>query len=179
MQGRLCKLELGLFIAKYWIEVLFGLICAAIAWVARHYVKLIKSERKNHENEIIQTMKDGLKEHAKQMEEDMVECSHNLLSIVEQDRKDRIEADKHIEESIDKMQDGMLSIQGRNFKNDCHKLLKADHVIDLKEYEQLLADHIAYNKLGGNHEGDALFSMVEAKYKNTIGTKEHTNGILE
>jgi hypothetical protein len=32
-----------------------------------------------------------------------------------------------------------------------------------------LADHIVYNKLGGNHEGDALFSMVEAKYKNTIG----------
>jgi len=46
-------LELGLFIAKYWIEVLFGLVCAAVAWVARHYVQLIKKERKNHENEII------------------------------------------------------------------------------------------------------------------------------
>jgi len=30
------------FIAKYWIEVGFGLICGAIAWVARHYVKLLK-----------------------------------------------------------------------------------------------------------------------------------------
>lgn len=114
-------------------------------------------------------MKDGLKEHAKQMEEDMVECSHNLLSIVEQDRKDRIEADKRIEESIDKMQDGMLSIQGRNFKNDCHKLLKPDHTIYVKEYEQILSDHIVYNKLGGNHEGDELFAMVKAKYQNTIG----------
>ena len=115
-------------------------------------------------------MKDGLKEHAKQMEKDMEDCSANLLSIVKKDREDRIEADKRIEASIDKMQDGMLSIQGRNFKNDCHKLLKPDHVIYVKEYEQLLADHIVYNKLGGNHEGDALFAMVEAKYKNTIGT---------
>ena len=100
----------------------------------------------------------------------MEDCSANLLSIVKKDREDRIEADKRIEASIDKMQDGMLSIQGRNFKNDCHKLLKPDHVIYVKEYEQLLADHIVYNKLGGNHEGDALFAMVEAKYKNTIGT---------
>jgi len=48
-------------------------------------------------------------------------------------------------------------------------LLKPDHVINYKEYEQLVADHVVYNQLGGNHEGDALFSMVEAKYKNTIG----------
>jgi len=26
------------FIAKYWIEVFFGLICGTIAWLARHYV---------------------------------------------------------------------------------------------------------------------------------------------
>ena len=118
-------------------------------------------------------MKNGLQEHAKQMEKDMKECSENLLSIVAKDREDRIEADQRIEASIDKMQDGMLAIQGRNFKNDCHKLLKPDHVIYVKEYEQLLADHIVYNKLGGNHEGDALFAMVEAKYKNTIGTAKN------
>ena len=117
-------------------------------------------------------MKDGLKEHAQQMERDMTECSKNLLNIVEKDREDRIEADKRIEDSIDKMQDGMLAIQGRNFKNDCHKLLEPGHEIFYKEYEQLLADHVVYNKLGGNHEGDELFAMVKAKYQNTIGKKE-------
>ena len=114
-------------------------------------------------------MKDGLKEHAQQMEKDMTECSQNLLKIVEKDRDERIEADERIEGTLTNMQDGMLAIQGRNFKNDCHKLLKPDHVIFYKEYEQLVADHAVYNKLGGNHEGDELFEMVKAKYKNTIG----------
>ena len=99
----MCQSELVAFTAKYRLKVSFGLVCAAIAWVARHYVRLIKSERQNHENAIIQTMKDGLKEHAKQMEKDMEDCSANLLSIVKKDREDRIEADKRIEASIDKM----------------------------------------------------------------------------
>ena len=114
-------------------------------------------------------MKDGLKDHAEKMEKDMAQCSANLLKIVEKDRNDRIEADKRMENKLNNMENGMLAIQGRNFKNDCHKLLKPDHVINYKEYEQLVADHVVYNQLGGNHEGDALFSMVEAKYKNTIG----------
>ena len=121
-------------------------------------------------------MKDGLKEHAEQMEKDMTECSQNLLKIVENDRHERIEADERIEGAITNMQDGMLAIQGRNFKNDCHKLLKPDHVIFYKEYEQLVSDHTVYNKLGGNHEGDELFEMVKAKYKNTIGKQ---NGFTE
>lgn len=100
------------------------------------------------------------------------------MDIVKEQNEALRKSDELIHEEIDSLRGGMLSIQGRNFKNDCHKLLKADHIIDLKEYESLLADHIAYNKLGGNHEGDALFAMVEAKYKNTIGTKEHTEEFL-
>lgn len=114
-------------------------------------------------------MKDGLDEHKRQMQQDMAACSTGLMKIVEDKNKELLEADLKLHNEIDNVRDGMLSMQGRNFKNDCHKLLKKDHIIDVKEYEQLLNDHIIYNKLGGNHEGDALFSMVEAKYKNTIG----------
>lgn len=119
-------------------------------------------------------MKEGLEEHKQQIKYDMNTCSSEMMRTLKEQTETLKATDEAIHEEIDSLRGGMLSIQGRNFKNDCHKLLKADHVIDLKEYEQLLADHIAYNKLGGNHEGDALFSMVEAKYKNTIGTKEHT-----
>lgn len=115
-------------------------------------------------------MKTELKEHSKQMEQNMAECSANLLHIVETDRDDRIKADEKIERSIEVVQNGVLSMQGRNFKNDCKKLLDTNHTITLQEYEALLQDHTIYNSLGGNHEGDALFSMVEAKYKNTVGT---------
>ena len=157
------------FIAKYWIEVGFSLICGTAAWIARHYIQLLKKQRKDHEDEIIKTMEKGLTEHKAQMREDMASCSAGLMKIVEEKNQELLQADQALHREIDGVRDGMLSIQGRNFKNDCHKLLKKDHVIDVKEYEQILADHIVYNKLGGNHEGDALFSMVEAKYRNTIG----------
>lgn len=114
-------------------------------------------------------MEEGLSKHQEQMKNDMAACSAGLMQIVEEKNKELLAADQVLHEEIDGLKDGMLSMQGRNFKNDCHKLLKKDHIIDVKEYEQLLADHIVYNKLGGNHEGDALFAMVEAKYRNTIG----------
>ena len=59
---------------------------------------------------------------------------------------------------------GMLSVQGRNFKSDCRALLADEHVISLMEYENITADHETYNSLGGNHEGDALYDLVNAKY---------------
>ena len=123
-------------------------------------------------------MKDGLKDQKDQIAKDMNACSTEMMKVLREQTENLKKTDEAIHTEIDSLRSGMLSIQGRNFKNDCHKLLKADHTIDLKEYEQLLADHIAYNKLGGNHEGDALFAMVEAKYKNTIGTKDHTDSIL-
>ena len=167
------------FIAKYWIEVGFGLICGTVAWVARHYIQLLKKQRADHENEIIKTMEKGLNEHKQQMREDMTACSAGLMKIVEEKNQELLEADSLLHEEIDGLRDGMLSMQGRNFKNDCHKLLKKDHIIDVKEYEQILADHIVYNKLGGNHEGDALFSMVEAKYRNTIGIMADGETMIE
>lgn len=145
-----------------------------MAWVARHYVQLIRKSRKDHEHDIIKTMEDGLAKHAEQMQNDMAACSTGLMEIVQRQNQELLEADEKLHQEIDGVRDGMLSIQGRNFKNDCHKLLKKDHIIDVKEYEQLLADHVVYNKLGGNHEGDALFSMVEAKYRNTIGITADT-----
>ena len=114
-------------------------------------------------------MEKSLKDNNEQFKSDMASCSAGLMKVV----SDQTEALKHtdelIHEEIDGLRDGMLSMQGRNFKNDCHKLLQEGHVITALEYEQALADHIVYNKLGGNHEGDALFAMIETKYKNTIG----------
>ena len=126
-----------------------------------------------HENEMVSAVEKKLDEHKEAMQEQMQECSENLLKIVETKNIELLEADKKINEEIDSLKDGMLSIQGRDFKNECHRLLKQDHAIDVKEYEALLVDHIVYNKLGGNHEGDSLFHMVEAKYRNTIGLKEN------
>jgi len=61
---------------------------------------------------------------------------------------------------------GLLSMQGKEFKAECRKLLDENHQITLDEWEELDADHEAYNGLGGNHRGDQLFEMVKKKAEN-------------
>ncbi len=70
----------------------------------------------------------------------------------------------NLKEKIDTLQDGILSIQGRDFKADCRSLLQPDHEITLDEYEQIIEEHEVYNNLGGNHKGDELFDLVTHKF---------------
>lgn len=63
---------------------------------------------------------------------------------------------------------GLLSIQGDKFKKQCRFLLRHDHIITLEEYEQCIADHDAYNGLGGNHSGDLLFDSVVEKFESHV-----------
>lgn len=63
---------------------------------------------------------------------------------------------------------GILSIQGRTFKEDCRKLLDPNHIISLNEFETITMDHNVYNSLGGNHEGDGLYDLVQTKYNNGL-----------
>ena len=58
---------------------------------------------------------------------------------------------------------GLLSVQGRQFKADCKRLLDSNHKLTIDEYQQINEDHEAYHALGGNHNGDALFDLVRKK----------------
>ena len=58
---------------------------------------------------------------------------------------------------------GLLSVQGRQFKSDCKRLLAEGHTITFDEFQQINEDHQAYHDLGGNHNGDALFELVKKK----------------
>lgn len=102
------------------------------------------------------------------MKEQMDACYNRLLAVVNERDEKLATEDEVIHNEIDAIRSGMLSIQGRAFKAECRRLLEEDHIITLNEYEALLAEHIVYNGLGGNHEGDGLFSMVETKYQNSI-----------
>ena len=70
---------------------------------------------------------------------------------------------------------GLLSIQGDKFKRQCRRLLREDHAILLEEYEQCIADHDAYNGLGGNHGGDLLFDSVVEKFEASVQNKKKGN----
>lgn len=61
--------------------------------------------------------------------------------------------------------EGILSIQGRQFKEECRALLENDHEITLKEFEHITNEHRIYNALHGNHDGDDLYNLVEIKYR--------------
>ncbi len=102
------------------------------------------------------------------MKEQMGECYNNLLKVVKESEERSLAEDKVIHTEIDIIKSGLLSLEGRTFKEDCRKLLQEDHRITLAEFEAVSAEHIVYNNLGGNHEGDGLFSMVVAKYQNNL-----------
>lgn len=102
------------------------------------------------------------------MKEQMTECYSNLINVVNESNEKSMAEDVKIHAEIDAIKGGMLSVQGRAFKSECRRLLEDSHTITLNEYESILQEHITYNNLGGNHEGDGLFSMVQAKYKNQL-----------
>lgn len=197
------------FIAKYWLEALFTLILGGLTFVVKHYLKLIKESQKQHEQELINNVNqkfderfverdeqikselkdfdDRLDNQKIEMQQQMASCYANLLSVVNQRDDNLLDADKGIHEDIKNLanefmsvKEGMLAVQGRAFKEECHRLLDPTHEITLIEYENILKDHETYHNLGGNHEGDALFSMVESKYKHSLVAYEsHQFGTIK
>ena len=113
------------------------------------------------------------------MKTQMKECYNNLIDVVRESEERSMEEDKKIHKEIDIIKDGMLSVEGRAFRNECRKLLEEDHIITFNEYEAILSEHVTYNNLGGNHEGDGLFSMVQAKYQNQQIKAMENNSVNE
>jgi len=72
------------------------------------------------------------------------------------------ELDK-INTEVDTIESGILSIQGKQFRELCEELLTQDY-ITVEEYEDFEAEYDIYKSLGGNHKGDALHARVVAKY---------------
>lgn len=108
------------------------------------------------------------------MQKQMSECYSNLIEVVKESDEKSMEEDRVIHHEIDIIKDGMLSVEGRAFRNECKRLLEEDHIITLNEYLAVVNEHGIYNNLGGNHEGDLLFSAVKAKYEKSLKTASAT-----
>lgn len=135
------------WILKYWLQVLFGLICAGVAL----FWKRIKAWRATYKAKETEELKNSI---VKDLVAKFEECST---------RSDA--NDKAIQEQLDLVKAGLLSVQGAAFKQRCRELLKEDHFITLEEFELLTKDHQAYNGLGGNHIGDSMFTAVGHKFE--------------
>lgn len=95
----------------------------------------------------------------------MNECYKNLTNIIERQGEELKKVDIDINNKIAQMKHDVLDIEGAYFRNECRDLLREDHIITEREFNAITIQHTAYNSLGGNHEGDALYEMVQEKHK--------------
>ena len=176
---------IGSIVLKYWVELILGLIVAGGGFVIKRYLRLEKEERQREQREYFDKMLDKIQKENQQVL-DHLEKEHDTMNQNSEDRYDEIntkvdkalEAGREeskaddavlekqisaVEKNITALTAGILSMQGKEFRNNCRKLLAEDHIITLDEWEELDKDHIAYNGLGGNHKGDHLFSLVKKK----------------
>ena len=106
------------------------------------------------------------------MREEIVDELTEKINKVEQksDENDRIvkEEIEILSNNVENLTIGVLSLQGKQFRDECIQLLRPEHAITVDEYEQFEEDYVAYKGLGGNHMGDALHSRVVEKFNNHI-----------
>ena len=51
------------WIAKYWLQVLFGLIATGFGFLAKHFYKLLKEEKNRQRSKQFKELSDSLKEY--------------------------------------------------------------------------------------------------------------------
>ena len=145
------------FIVKYWLEVLFGLIAAGIGFWAKRYIKLEKAEMKRKQEEmqanmcsrVIETFDEKLKE----VDDRSTEADKKMGQDIEE-----------LHDDIDNLQIGVLSLQGKQFKELCRELLQPERAITVDDFELFNEEYTAYKALGGNHRGDTLAEAVRHKF---------------
>lgn len=127
------------FAAKYWLELVFTAFVGGVSYFGRKYIKMSQNERKVEQEKFKSEVTSEIKAEIQPLKDEL-----NILK------------------------EGTLSMQGKQFKETCTLYLDPNHKLTLEEYKQLIKDHDAYNALGGNHEGDRLFALVERKADNTL-----------
>lgn len=156
------------FIAEYWLEFAFGLVAAGLGVACKKIYALYVSEKNTKKTQERESLMDDFRD---MMTTCQLEVLNKFSAREEQLQQEDVKIRKDLEnlgESLTILKDGMLSLQGREFREDCRELLKEGHVITLMEYETLVREHQIYNSLGGNHRGDALFHAAEQKYRNSL-----------
>ena len=161
---------IGSIVLKYWVEFLLGLIVAGGGFLMKRYLKLEKAEHKRDQEKNFKVLTEELnKENKKTIE--AIQLDRNNLNQAINSVEEKSEAgDLALQNQISQLMTdlssikaGMLSVQGKEFKMNCRRLLDESHEITLDEWEEIDADHEAYNQLGGNHRGDQLYNLVKKR----------------
>lgn len=168
-------------ILKYWVELLLGLVAGGCTYLIKRYLKLDKEARaKERKEEFEKLSKDIVAQNTKlaqqyaevkqEVQNKYNDVNQHVTDVIATSRAESKSDDAALRAQIEEtsnqlntLKAGLLSMQGKEFRNNCRRLLEATHTITLDEWEEINADHAAYNGLGGNHRGDELFEMVRKR----------------
>lgn len=173
-------------ILKYFLNVILGFIVTGCTFLVKKYIRLSKEERIKEEKELIKSVQsendkviEELRQKCDNIEEQMHtkcnEMNNSMQEAILEEKNESKEDDailqqqiEHSEQELKYLKAGLLSMQGKQFKENCRKLLEDEHVITFEEWEEIDADHEAYNGLGGNHNGDYLYELVKKKVEHSL-----------
>lgn len=172
------------FFVKYWTEFLFGIVAAGILAGGRYIWTLFKNRLRDSLEEQITSITDVIAKRMSETDEKLEAKNTSLtqqigalqanMKIMQQEIQTNKNDENLIEKKIDTLKDnlntlkdGILSLQRKEFKEECRRLLNQEEAITYEQYTILQREHTVYNSLGGNHEGDQLFKLASMKYANT------------
>ncbi len=149
------------FVIKYWVQFLFGLAAMCFTFIIKQYY-VMKDKIKQQE---LQELKENMCASMKTSIYEKINEEHALSA--QGDEAIRVDIEI-IQNSIEHLSRGILSLQGKEFKDECRRLLEPEHEITVEEYENIVDEHETYHGLGGNHRGDALFKSVMKKWNRQL-----------
>lgn len=172
------------FFVKYWTEFLFGIVAAGILAGGRYIWTLFKNHLRDSLEEQITNITDVIAKRMSETDEKLEAKNTSLtqqIGALQADMKimqQEIQTNKNdenliekkidtLEENLGTLKDGILSLQRKEFKEECRRLLNQKESITYEQYTILQREHTVYNSLGGNHEGDQLFKLASMRYANT------------
>lgn len=172
------------FFVKYWTEFLFGIVAAGILAGGRYIWTLFKNRLRDSLEEQITSITDVIAKRMSETDEKLEAKNTSLtqqigalqadMKIMQQEIQTNKNDENLIEKKIDALEDnlntlkdGILSLQRKEFKEECRRLLNQEEAITYEQYTILQREHTVYNSLGGNHEGDQLFKLASMRYANT------------
>ena len=161
------------WIAQYWVSWVCALIAGGVIFFAKRYISMEKkaAEEKWKDKEMnmcgkIITNFDEKIEEIKTVSNDKESRLYESVQTVQNnlEKSDKIIFDdlSNIHGEVDIIESGILSIQGKQFREMCEDLLKQDY-ITVEEYEEFEEEYAVYKGLGGNHRGDSLHARVVTK----------------
>ena len=164
------EIKLINFIIEYWIEWLFGIVALGVGlWLKRWY--------KLEKDKMIQIQKEKAEELRAEVKDEIITKVKTMIHELEDTNKKQSADIEALYCAQENLTTGILSLQGKQYKEFCRFLLTPGHEITIDEYEQEELDYNAYKGLGGNGKGDTLHQSVVTKYEAQIAEGVHqSNG---